>query len=287
MDTLDIRKLGLDTYRQWVGAVMQDDQLFAGSIADNISFFDPAANQAQSEAAARLAVIHDDIMAMRMAYQSLVGEMGSSLSGGQKQRVILGRALYRQPQLLVLDEPTSHLDVKCELEVTRQVYELAVTRIVIAHRPETITSTQRVLQVANGAATFRHPSYANGGGGIAKAGAVLRPRQPWRHKTHTLPRDEMTAVTGTIRRIGVANERSTAQLADDPNNRWYPCTGRHGCVIHRWNNITMDSYYRMSRGVMENYFCTNVEWETRPKPGRPSGLWYKIGVTRNEKPDAQ
>ncbi|KZC18488.1 MULTISPECIES: peptidase domain-containing ABC transporter [Rhodanobacter] len=149
---IDIRKLGLETYRQWIGAVMQDDQLFAGSVADNISFFDPEATPVRVEAAARLAAIHEDIVVMPMGYQSLVGDMGSSLSGGQKQRVILARALYRRPKLLVLDEATSHLDINREQQVIAAVNRLAVTRLVIAHRTETIANAQQVLVVANGTA---------------------------------------------------------------------------------------------------------------------------------------
>ena len=151
---VDIRKLGLDTYRQWIGAVMQDDQLFAGTIADNISFFDPGAMAVRIETAARLAAIHDDIEAMSMAYQSLVGDMGSSLSGGQKQRVILARALYRRPKLLMLDEATSHLDVDRERLVNKGVQRLRITQVVIAHRPETVASANKILTLFEGQIRF-------------------------------------------------------------------------------------------------------------------------------------
>lgn len=151
---IDIRKLGLDSYRHWIGAVMQDDQLFAGSVTDNISFFDPEATSVRVEAAARLAAIHDDIAAMPMGYQSLVGDMGSSLSGGQKQRVILARALYRRPKLLVLDEATSHLDIQRERLVSEAVQRLSITRIVIAHRPETLTAVEKIARLNKGSMEF-------------------------------------------------------------------------------------------------------------------------------------
>ena len=146
----DLHKVGPANIRRIVGAVMQDDQLFGGSIADNISFFDPQMDQTRVEQAARMAAIHGEIAAMPMGYHSLIGDMGSSLSGGQKQRVILARALYRQPKLLFLDEATSHLDVGNEQLVNAAVKQLNVTRVIVAHRPETIASADRVLVVHGG-----------------------------------------------------------------------------------------------------------------------------------------
>lgn len=146
----DLHRLGARNVRAIVGAVMQDDQLFAGSIADNIGFFDPEFDLARVEVAARLSAVHEDIMAMPMGYHGLIGDMGSSLSGGQKQRIILARALYRQPKLLFLDEATSHLDVMSERLVNEAVRSLRLTRVIIAHRPETIASADWVLVMEQG-----------------------------------------------------------------------------------------------------------------------------------------
>ncbi|SNY61430.1 peptidase domain-containing ABC transporter [Enterobacter sp. CC120223-11] len=141
----DIRKLGMNWYREHVGSVMQDDILFAGSIMDNISFFDTHYSIERVEQAAKLAQIHEDIMTMPMGYNSLVGDMGSSLSGGQMQRVLLARALYRQPRILILDEATSHLDITREKGINDAIRCMDITRIIIAHRPETIRSADRII----------------------------------------------------------------------------------------------------------------------------------------------
>lgn len=149
VDGVPLARLGITRYRQAVASVMQDDQLFAGSIAENICFFDSQVDYKRIEASARLAAIHEDIVAMSMQYNTLVGDMGAVLSGGQKQRLLLARALYRQPSILFLDEATSHLDIARERSVNEAISTLKLTRIIVAHRPETIASADRVI-VLNG-----------------------------------------------------------------------------------------------------------------------------------------
>jgi ATP-binding cassette subfamily B protein RaxB len=147
---MDIRKYGLEAYRNLFGAVMQEDQLFSGSITDNITFFDPTPDLSRAERAARQAAVHEEIVSMPMAYNTLIGDMGSALSGGQKQRLLLARALYREPKYLLLDEATSHLDIFNEERVNSAIRDLQITRIVIAHRPETIVSADQIFTLQNG-----------------------------------------------------------------------------------------------------------------------------------------
>ena len=149
-----IDHMGLGSWRGMIGAVMQDDTLFAGSIADNICFFDPQPDTEWIVQCAQRACIHADITTMAMGYQTLVGDMGAVLSGGQKQRVLLARALYKRPSILVLDEATSHLDVRLETMVNTEISKLEMTRIFIAHRPETISSAQRVIELSDGKVSF-------------------------------------------------------------------------------------------------------------------------------------
>ena len=148
---IDVRRLGNERLRAMIGTVLQDDVLFAGSIADNISFFDPAPDRALIAACARQAAVAHDIEAMPMGFNTLVGDMGTVLSGGQKQRILLARALYKRPSILLLDEATSHLDIAREAQVNHAIAALNITRIIIAHRPETIASAGRVIELANGA----------------------------------------------------------------------------------------------------------------------------------------
>lgn len=139
--------VGLANWRRHVGAVMQDDQLFSASLKENIAGFDDEIDMDRVQAAAESAAIHDEILAMPMGYHTLNGDMGNTLSGGQRQRLLLARALYRQPRVLVLDEATSHLDVARERQVNDAICNLPVTRITIAHRPETIAMAERVIDI--------------------------------------------------------------------------------------------------------------------------------------------
>ncbi len=150
LDGIPISQLGLRHYRKLVGTVMQDDVLLAGSIQENIAFFDTHIEPARVEQCARQAAVHEEIAAMPMGYQTLVDDMGSSLSGGQKQRILLARALYKQPKILALDEATSHLDIDNEHKVNQALANLRLTRIMVAHRPETINAAERVVSITGG-----------------------------------------------------------------------------------------------------------------------------------------
>ena len=147
IDGKPLNALGPQAYRSNIGAVMQDDQLLSGSVADNISFFDPLVDMERVETCARLAYLDKDIAAMPMGYNSLVGDMGTTLSGGQRQRLLLARALYRKPRILFLDEGTANLDEQTEYQIARVIRHLPITRVVIAHRPALIAAADRVLAV--------------------------------------------------------------------------------------------------------------------------------------------
>jgi ATP-binding cassette subfamily B protein RaxB len=139
-----------DALRRTVASVTQGDCLFAGSIADNICFFDALADQARIEECARLAAIHAEIVGLPMGYNTMVGYFGATLSAGQQQRILLARALYARPAILVLDEATSHLDVKREILVSSAIRALHITRVIVAHRPQTAATADRIVTLDAG-----------------------------------------------------------------------------------------------------------------------------------------
>jgi ATP-binding cassette subfamily B protein RaxB len=145
-----IEQLGVRSYRKALAVVMQDDMLLAGSLKDNICFNDEQPDMARIEFCARLAQVDADIKSMRMGYETLISDMGCSLSGGQKQRVLLARALYKRPKVLIMDEATSALDVALERGVNEAISTLSISRIIIAHRPETIASAKRLIALRSG-----------------------------------------------------------------------------------------------------------------------------------------
>ncbi|UWU19017.1 peptidase domain-containing ABC transporter (plasmid) [Rhizobium sullae] len=161
VDGMALRQFGYKSFHNQIAAVLQDDNLFAGSIADNITLFAEQADPVAIAEAAKASAIHDEIMKMPMQYETLVGDMGSSLSGGQKQRVLLARALYRKPKMLFLDEGTSHMDAANEDRVNQSIRSLGITRIVVAHRQETIASADRILYMdGSGLQAISQPSEA-------------------------------------------------------------------------------------------------------------------------------
>ncbi len=147
IDGKPLDEVGMAQWRSQIGVVMQDDKLLSGTIADNISFFDPQVDLQKVYRAAIAAQIHEDIIAIPMNYLSMVGDMGSVLSGGQRQRVLLARALYHDPKLLFLDEGTANLDPKTEKKIADVLQEMTITRIVVAHRKQLIGRSDAVFTI--------------------------------------------------------------------------------------------------------------------------------------------
>lgn len=145
----DLRDGDLGHYRRQVAAVMQEDQLFAGTIEDNISFFDVEHDPEWVRECARMACVDTDIQAAPMGYNTIVGSLGMTLSSGQKQRVLLARALYRRPKILFLDEAFDQLDLDNENRVKDQLVALGIGLVIVSHRPETVTGATNTLYLGN------------------------------------------------------------------------------------------------------------------------------------------
>ena len=147
VDGINLRELDTASYRRQIGVVMQDDDLFSGSMLDNIAVGGGTPDMARVESAARLACIHDEISQMPMRYLTLVGHMGSTLSGGQRQRVMIARALYREPKLLILDEGTAHLDDALQQRVLNNLANLAITIIAVSHDVRVLDRADRIIRL--------------------------------------------------------------------------------------------------------------------------------------------
>ena len=152
IDGQDIKSVTLESLRHNISPVLQDTFLFNGSISENIGYARPDASQAEIEAAAKAANIHEDILHMPDQYETQVGERGLRLSGGQKQRVAIARAILRNSPIIILDEATASVDVSTERQIQAAISEIAGKRtiVAIAHRLSTIMNADLILVIHEG-----------------------------------------------------------------------------------------------------------------------------------------
>jgi ATP-binding cassette, subfamily B, multidrug efflux pump len=152
IDGQDVRTVQLDSLRRQIGIVLQETNLFTGTIRDNIAFGRPDATDEEVFAAAKAAAAHDFILSFPQGYATPVGERGATLSGGQKQRVAIARALLLDPRILILDDSTSSVDVGTEVHIQRALDQLMSgrTSFVIAQRISTVLNADQILVLDKG-----------------------------------------------------------------------------------------------------------------------------------------
>ena len=149
VDGVDLRRLDTAHFRRKLGVVMQDDDLFSGNLLENIAVGERHPDLEKAEQAARLAQIHEDIVAMPMRYLTLVGQMGASLSGGQRQRLMVARAIYRKPRVLLLDEGTAHLNDELQQKVLQNLRSLGSTIIWVTHDDRVSSRADRCVDLSD------------------------------------------------------------------------------------------------------------------------------------------
>jgi subfamily B ATP-binding cassette protein MsbA len=152
IDGRDLQSIRLRDFRSYLGVVMQDNFLFDGTVAENISFSKPDATRTEIEAVSRIAHVEEFVSKFEKGYDTIVGERGVKLSGGQRQRIAIARAILADPKLLILDEATSSLDSESEALIQDGLRKLrrGRTTFVIAHRLSTIRSADQILVIEAG-----------------------------------------------------------------------------------------------------------------------------------------
>jgi ATP-binding cassette subfamily B protein len=175
-DGIELSTLDLRQVRAQIGVVTQQPYLFGGSIRENIALAKPDASNEDIAWAAKVAQMHDAIMAMPMQYDTIVSPGGLSLSGGERQRVALARALVSRPAILLLDEATSEIDVENERRVQCSLMTLRCTQIIIAHRLSTVRTADEIVVLDGGRIVERgtHVELSSRGGAYAQ---LLAPQE--------------------------------------------------------------------------------------------------------------
>jgi ATP-binding cassette, subfamily B, bacterial len=217
LDGTDVTTLSVEQYRRHIGIVLQDSFLFFGTIGENVAYGLPGAAPEKVLAAARAARAHDFVLKLPEAYDSLVGERGQSLSGGERQRVAIARAILVDPQILVLDEATSAVDVQTEREIQRALDNVVAgrTTIAIAHRLSTLAKADLLLVLKDGKVveTGTHTELLGRGGEYAKLQRAQQKSQPSPELESEQVDEEPEA--SPLRAVPAADVRLTWSADDD------------------------------------------------------------------------
>jgi ATP-binding cassette subfamily B protein len=168
LDGVDLRNYKLADLRNQFALVLQEPVLFSTSIAENIAYARPRAGESEIIAAAKAANAHDFIVQLPQGYETLVGERGMRLSGGERQRISLARAFLKDAPILILDEPTSSVDIKTEAAIVEAMERLAKgrTTFIITHRPSALQHCDLVLRIEHGRVVALEPAPLPDGKGI-------------------------------------------------------------------------------------------------------------------------
>ena len=152
IDGMDISLVNPAMLRKQIGVVLQENFMFNGTVAENISIHCPTANMEQIIHCARIAGAHDFILELPNGYDTVIGEKGMGLSGGQKQRVAIARAILANPRILIFDEATSALDYESESIIQNNLKEICKGRtvLIIAHRLSTLKDAQKIMVIDKG-----------------------------------------------------------------------------------------------------------------------------------------
>lgn len=168
INDIPLKRYSLESLRDRIALLEQDTFIFSDTIAGNIAFGRPNASQAEIERAAARAGIHDFIMTLPEGYQTNMGELGGRLSGGEKQRIGIARVMLVDPDMLVMDEPTSSLDILNEKGLLKTLDDEYGDKMImlVSHRPSTLTGCNRILRLENGRLTEREEAVAKPGAAI-------------------------------------------------------------------------------------------------------------------------
>jgi ATP-binding cassette, subfamily B, bacterial CvaB/MchF/RaxB len=147
---MPIKKLGLHNYRESVAGVLQDERLFAGSVAENLCFFAQTPDEDWLESCSKAVGLHDEVLQLPMRYQTLIGDLGTALSASQRQKLLLARAVYRRPQMLLIDEATSHLSVETEQAFLAFCSNQKMTVIYTTSRQQSLELASRICVLTGG-----------------------------------------------------------------------------------------------------------------------------------------